>query len=35
MEPLAVLVVLPVFVGVVSELLFRDAARASLAAALV
>jgi hypothetical protein len=35
MEPLAVLIVLPVFVGVAAELLFRDTSRASLAAAIV
>jgi hypothetical protein len=35
MEPLAVLIVLPVVVGVAAELLFRDASRASLAAAIV
>lgn len=34
MEPLAVLVVLPIVIGVVSELLFRDTAHASLAAAI-
>lgn len=34
MEPLVVLVVLPIVVGVASELAFRDTARASLAAAL-
>jgi hypothetical protein len=34
MEPLLVLVVLPVFVGIASELAFRDARNASLAAAL-
>jgi hypothetical protein len=35
MEPFAVLIVLPVLVGVVAELLFRDTSRASLAAAIV
>ena len=35
MEPFAVLVLLPTLVGVASELLFRDALQASLAAALV
>jgi hypothetical protein len=34
MEPLLVLVVLPMLVGIVAELAFRDAKRASLAAAL-
>ena len=34
MEPLVVLVVLPVLVGVGAELLFRDTSRASLAAAI-
>jgi len=34
MEPLLVLVVLPMLVGIVSELAFRDAKKASLAAAL-
>ena len=34
MEPLAVLVVMPVLVGVAAELVFRDTTRASLAAAL-
>jgi hypothetical protein len=34
-EPLAVLVVLPVLVGVAAELLFRDTSRASLAAAVL
>lgn len=34
MEPLAVLVVLPVVIGIVSELLFRDTTHASLAAAI-
>lgn len=34
MEPVAVLVVLPIVIGVVSELVFRDATHASLAAAL-
>lgn len=35
MEPLAVLVLLPIVVGIVSELLFRDTTHASLAAAIV
>jgi hypothetical protein len=35
MQPLAVLVVLPVLVGIAAELTFRDASRASLAAAVV
>lgn len=35
MEPLAVLIVMPVVVGAVSERLFRDTSRASLAAAVV
>src|SRR5581483_5744901 len=35
MEPLAVLILLPVLVGIAAELLFRDASRASLAAAVV
>lgn len=35
MEPLAVLIVLPVVVGVAAELLFRDTSRASFAAAVV
>ena len=35
MEPLAVLVVMPVLVGVAAELVFRDTTRASLAAALM
>ena len=34
MEPLLVLVVLPVLVGIASELAFRDARNASLAAAV-
>ncbi len=34
MEPFAVLVVLPIVIGVVAELLFRDTAHASFAAAL-
>jgi hypothetical protein len=34
MEPFAVLIVLPVIVGVAAELLFRDTSRASLAAAV-
>jgi hypothetical protein len=33
-EPLAVLVVLPIAIGVVSELVFRDTTHASFAAAL-
>jgi len=35
MEPLAVLIVLPVVVGAVAERLFHDTSRASLAAAVV
>jgi hypothetical protein len=35
MEPVAVLIVFPVVVGVIAERLFRDTSRASLAAALV
>lgn len=35
MQPFAVLIVLPVLVGVSAELLFRDTSRASLAAAVV
>ena len=35
MEPFAVLIVLPVLVGIVAELALRDVTRASLAAALV
>ena len=35
MQPLAVLVVLPVVIGIAAELVFRDTARASLAAALL
>ena len=35
MEPFAVLIVLPVLVGVAAEFVFRDASRASLAAAVV
>ena len=35
MQPLAVLVVLPVVIGIAAELVFRDKARASLAAALL
>jgi hypothetical protein len=35
MVPLAVLVVMPVLVGLVAELLLRDPSRASLAAAVV
>lgn len=34
MEPFAVLVVLPIVIGVVAELVFRDTAHASLAAAI-
>jgi hypothetical protein len=34
MEPIAVLVVLPIAIGIVSELLFRDTTHASFAAAL-
>ena len=34
MEPLVFLVVLPIAIGIVSELLFRDTAHASLAAAI-
>ena len=34
MQPLAVLVVMPVLVGLAAELVFRDTTRASLAAAL-
>ena len=34
MEPLIILVVLPVLIGVTAELIFRDTKRASLAAAL-
>ena len=34
MEPVLVLILLPVLIGVGAELLFRDAVRASLAAAL-
>jgi hypothetical protein len=34
MEPLVVLVLLPVLIGVVSEMLFRDTTHASLAAAV-
>jgi hypothetical protein len=34
MEPFVVLVVLPVLIGIASELVFRDARKASLAAAL-
>ncbi len=33
-EPFAVLVVLPIVIGIVAELLFRDTAHASLAAAV-
>jgi uncharacterized membrane protein len=33
-EPLAVLVVLPIAIGIVSELIFRDTTHASFAAAL-
>ena len=35
LEPLAVLVVMPVLVGFAAELVFRDTTRASLAAALL
>jgi CHASE2 domain-containing sensor protein len=35
MEPLAVLVVLPIVIGIAAELALRDTARASLAAAIV
>ena len=35
MEPLSVLIVLPLVVGAVAERLFRDTSRASLAAAVV
>lgn len=35
MEPLAVLVVLPVLIGIAAEVLFRDTSRASLAAAVL
>ena len=35
MEPFAVLILLPVLVGIAAELLFRDTPRASLAAAVV
>lgn len=34
MEPVAVLVLLPILIGVVSELVFRDTTHASFAAAL-
>lgn len=34
MEPLAVLIVLPILIGIASELLFRDTTHASLAAAV-
>jgi hypothetical protein len=34
-EPLVVLVVMPVLIGVAAELVFRDTTRASLAAALM
>ena len=34
MEPFAVLVVLPIAIGIVSELIFRDTSHASLAAAI-
>jgi len=34
MEPVFVLIVLPVFIGIVSELIFRDTRHASLAAAI-
>ena len=35
MEPFAVLVVLPVLIGAAADWLFRDASRASLAAAIL
>ena len=35
MQPLAVLVVLPIVIGIATESLFRDAQRASLAAAIL
>jgi hypothetical protein len=35
LQPLAVLVVLPVLIGVVAEVVLRDASRASLAAAIM
>jgi hypothetical protein len=35
MEPLLVLILLPVLIGVAAEVLFRDTLRASLAAALL
>ncbi len=34
MQPLAVLIVLPVVIGIAAEVLFRDVSRASLAAAV-
>ena len=34
MEPLAVLIVLPIAIGIVSELVFRDTTHATLAATL-
>jgi uncharacterized protein YqgC (DUF456 family) len=34
MEPLLVLILMPVLIGVMAELIFRDTTRASLAAAL-
>ena len=34
MQPLVVLVVMPVVIGIAAELLFRDVSRASLAAAI-
>ena len=34
MEPIAVLIVLPIAIGIVSELIFRDTTHATLAAAI-
>lgn len=34
MEPIAVLIVLPIVIGIVSELIFRDTTHATLAAAV-
>ena len=34
MEPIAVLILLPIAIGIVSELIFRDTAHATLAAAI-
>jgi len=34
MEPIAVLIVLPIVIGIVSELIFRDTTHATLAAAI-